>query len=303
MIKNALFLFLIIFIIFLIYYVYIFLRFGTNISIIELFSSIKLFSYLGYRLEPIPARHPWVILMIIYIIGFSSSLINIKSKEEIKINSMIFLLSSLGLGLFMYFLGRTINLNLLAVSLPAIVLMSIYGDLLFKKYHLESLLHEKIFLFIIISFLSLSIVSVGVCWTYKFPNILLEKNYFLNLDEVTSVESNILFIKKHVDKNEKVLILSGNQGVYHSETKTSSIFNVGVTDLFFRRDYLNLINLILSDNIKIFIDKKTYPLIIYPELPKFTFSSGKIKVVDLIENNYKLVDNNDDIFFMISNKI
>jgi len=260
-----------------------------------MFEVILIFSQLGFAMEPIPIRHPWVILMTIYVTGFSYALINIKKKEEIQFNSIIFLLSSLGMGLFIYFLGRSINLNLLTVSLPGLILISLYGDLFYKRFFHRSLLHEKIFLFTITIFLCISIVNTIISWPSGFQSLVLDRNQILNLDKVTQVELNIAFIEKHTSTQEKVLILSGNQGVYHSETQTSSIFNIGTIDLFRREDLNKLRALIINGNIKIFLDKKTYPNILDGFKDRF---DAEKELVRLVENSYKIVDKNDDLILM-----
>ena len=285
------------------FYLYIGLRYGGEISIEtlfpvkQMFDVIFLFSQLGFAMEPIPIRHPWVILMTIYVIGFSYALINIKKKEEIQFNSIIFLLSSLGMGLFIYFLGRTINMNLLSISLPGLILVSLYGDLFYKRFFHRSLLHEKIFLYAITIFLCISIVNIIISWPTRFQSLVLDRNQILNLDKVTPVELNIAFIEKHTNAQEKVLIVSGNQGVYHSETQTSSVFNLGFLELFNREDLNKLKALIIKGNIKIFLDKKTYPNVLIGFKDRF---EEEKELVRLIENSYKIVDKNDDLILMMN---
>lgn len=283
------------------FYLYIGLRYGGEISIDtllpikEVFETVILFSSLGLAMEPIPLRHPWVILMTIYVTGFSYALINIKKKEKIQFNSIIFLLSSLGMGLFIYYLGRSINLNLLSVSLPGLILISLYGDLFYKRFFHRSLLHEKIFLYTITIFLCISILNITISWPSRFQSLVLDRNQILNLDKVTQVELNIAFIEKHTNTEEKVLILSGNQGVYHSETQTSSIFNIGTTDLFRREDLSKLRALIINNDIKIFLDKKTYPEVLIGYKDRF---DAEKELVKFVENSYKIVDKNDDLILM-----
>jgi len=201
------------------------------------------------------------------------------------------------MGLFIYFLGRSINLNLLTVSLPGLILISLYGDLFYKRFFYKSLLHEKIFLYAITIFLSISIVNTIYSWPSGFQSLVLDRNQILNLDKVTQVELNIAFIEKHTSTQEKVLILSGNQGVYHSETQTSSIFNIGTIDLFRREDLNKLRALIIKGNIKIFLDKKTYPAILIGFKDRF---EAEKELIRFIENRYKIVDKNDDLILMTS---
>ena len=117
----------------------------------------------------------------------------------------------------------------------------------------------------------------------------------MNLDKVTQVELNIAFIEKHTNTKEKVLIISGNQGVYHSETQTSSIFNIGTTDLFRREDLSKLRALIINHDIKIFLDKKTYPEILIGYKDRF---DAEKELVRFVENSYIIVDKNDDLILM-----
>ena len=146
-------------------------------------------------------------------------------------------------------------------------------------------------------FLCISILNITISWPSRFQSLVLDRNQILNLDKVTQVELNIAFIEKHTSTQEKVLILSGNQGVYHSETQTSSIFNIGTIDLFEREDLNRLRALIINGNIKIFLDKKTYPEILIGFKDRF---EAEKELIRFIENRYKIVDKNDDLILMTS---
>ena len=159
--KKVLFLIFIVFIFIVFYYYYIVILLGAeSFTYQKIFSSINLFSILGYLMEPIPIRHPWVVLMIVYIVAFSHSLLSINDRINFKRNSMVFLLSIMGFGLFTYYLGRSINLNLLTVSMPAIILITLYVDsLYFGRNRRFILLHEKFFFILITVFLSFSVIN------------------------------------------------------------------------------------------------------------------------------------------------
>jgi hypothetical protein len=274
------------------YYFYIFVRYGNYIQVQEIFQMVNFFTSLGYYMLKMDLIGPWNILIIIYISAFFYALINIGNKLNYQYNSMMFLLSIMGFGLFYYYLGRSTNTNIFPVSWPGIILLFLYANTLHVKFKKGlGLIHEKL---IFISIITLSLGSIITIIYYipdGFNRLIIERNQILNLHKNSIVKSNIDFIKTHTEPFEKVLILSGRQGVYHSETKTASLFNTGLTDLFKKKDYDRLTNLILSKGNKIFLDKDTFN----SNNPVYSYNNGFI--VSVVKSRYKLVDLNQNMLY------
>jgi hypothetical protein len=104
---------------------------------------IKVFNYYGFFLLPMPSIHPWNMVVLFYVIGLFisiSHLIDVSShqgtihrNEKDPVTKLIFALSILGVGLFVYYVGRSHNYNLIWVSWPMLILATIFTDQLFTQ--------------------------------------------------------------------------------------------------------------------------------------------------------------------------
>ena len=277
------------------FYLYLDFFYGGTPSIFSMFNILGIYSYMGFGSVLTPIIHPWIVILLIYIYGFSHSLLRINSIKVSNIEPFVFLVSLIGLGSLSYYLSRSINLNLLHVIIPAILLLSLYADIIYEKIkNNTSMLHERIIITIIVYFLSSSIVSIGYSFPAYFKGIVFDRGQVINSDMGTPIEDNIAFMKKYINKGDKVLILSGNQGVYHSETETSSIINTGVYEIFSMESADQLVDLVLNREIKIFLDKKTYPNYKDGIYRPVLFDE---KIVRIVRSNYNVIGENGDIIF------
>ncbi|MFC1566306.1 hypothetical protein ACFL4A_00525 [bacterium] len=251
-------LFLILAVVFVVYSVGIYLFFGAFPNVLTLFTSVNIFAKVGYKMVPTVILHPWMLVIITYLIGICYSFL--VESDEYQFDGLIILyLSFLGLGLFVYFLGRNRDVNLLHACWPAIVLLSIFADKLLNVIRLDKNIFDfkKILFTLIIFILGISFIIMvfqlkEIKWHFKHVNKL--DNVFINKQKNDFI-LNVEFIKLHTKKHEKVLILSEMQGLYHVETRTFSPFNPGIIDLLYRRDFDKMIKFIINNQeIKIFYD-------------------------------------------------
>ena len=233
--------------------------YGSYPDILLMFSTIKVFSSLGFGMLPMPnAWHPWMIVLIVYFFGglysFSAKINNkISTKSE-----NVFLLTILGLQFFLYYLGRSHNWNLFIINFPAFLLLTIFCDDLFKiaKEH-KLVIFPFSIVFFSISFSVFQLINdknkiIALISSKKDKkNNLIEQNKIINVSNII----NDLTID-----NEKVLILSSvqNQGLYHSLSKTKSTFNPGFIDLFTNKDFDSLKNKLINENNKIFYEPELF---------------------------------------------
>ncbi len=283
----------IIFLTLLLFYMYIYIRYGAYIQLQGAVETLRVFALLGHGMLPMPLVGPWNILILIYILAFSHALINIKDKD----NSIIFLLAIMGFGLFYYYLGRSANGNIHHVSWPGIILLILYANKLHKKFSKGlGLNHEKVFFIGIITVVFGSAISMIYYMPDGINKLIIDRNQILNLDKDTIVKSNVAFIKKHTKPLERVLILSGRQAVYHSETMTASSFDTGLIELFYKEDYDRLISLIQDSDIKIFFDKDPIAM-----TQNFVWKYNNNHLASVIKNRYKKIasSNNMDFFSKI----
>ncbi|MBT4731820.1 hypothetical protein HOB87_07610 [Candidatus Woesearchaeota archaeon] len=281
------------------YYIYIYTRYGEPPQLQLSFQTIKTFGSHGYFMINIPVIGPWNLLILIYISAFFYALLNIKKKAMYQFNSVMFLLSTMGFGLFYYYLGRSANGNIFFVSWPGFILLTMYVNALhIKMKNKKALIHQKVLFISIMTVFLASTVNMIYYAPGAINKLIINRNKVFDLRENTVVKSNIEFIKKNTKPYENILILSGRQGVYHSETTTSSSFNIGLRDLFYKKDYDKLIELISSKNIKIFLDEDTFK----NDPGQSVYNYNNAHIISVIESKYSLVGSyRNMMYFLKSN--
>lgn len=132
-------------------YTYITSRQWPNFANLALYT--KFFYFYGFYMLPMRPIHPWNILVLVYIIGLFLSISFLldrngytiayvaKDPKDQAFYKLTFALSVLGIGLFNYFVGRSHDFTLLAVSWVALVLLTIFTDRLFSE--LLRILHAR----------------------------------------------------------------------------------------------------------------------------------------------------------------
>lgn len=134
--------------------------------------------------------HPWILLIFSYIVGLAIALskihmINHEKRILFQKNAMIFVLSILGIGIFVYYQGRSHNLVFPSVIYPGIILMGIFLGNLLRQIRLQKKSVLK-FVNILTAFIILTILcafsTLAVC------NLIANKNIhlFLNKKELNS---------------------------------------------------------------------------------------------------------------------
>ena len=254
---------LILIIVFIFYSIYIYYRSGFLPNFSDLYSTHKIMS-LGYYSLPMPSFHPWNILVFIYIISLSYCFYNLKKKCNIFFTSKLFFLTIFGIGLFSYYVNRSHDYNLLTISYPGIIIVLIFLD---KK--LKEIKNNKDFNIKNNTFVSL-IVSIFIFFylnfifnIHNFYELAVNRNSWFNNKIDDNLNSKIKCIKAATFPGEKILILSKNQAVLHNYSNTTSVFNPGLSDLFYKSDYNRLTSMInANQDLKIFVENnftlKTY---------------------------------------------
>jgi len=276
---------------FLSYELIIKLVYGQYPDLIRMFSTIQVFSSIGFGMLPMPKTfHPYMIIVAIYLFGLLISINNIIEKRINNKTSFIFVLTCIGILMFIYFIGRSHNWSLFGSSPMALILLTIFADDLLEKIKNNKAL-IPIFV-ILLYFLSFSIFQT--VYDYKrITNLVLEKeNKKFYLQYTSYIEKSVKYINEFVEKNDKVLILATNrtQGLYHSLTNTYSAFNPGFIDLFLKTDCDRLINMLRTDDsLKIFFE---------PKLFKF----NDMRIISLLSSAYKTVETNGEVVYLEKRK-
>lgn len=211
-----------------------------------------IFYRLGFMMLPMPIYHfPWMSIMGIYLLSLLVATQIWAHHPQSKTAELLLFLGLLGLGLFVYYQGRSHVLNLISVSWPAITLLAILSDRTLRGVRAGLL--GRSHLAHPIAGLSVLLILSGVLLT-GIPRMLEQargpfesRNEYA--DEVVSDE--LAFIRREATPGEKCAILSLRQGLYHAATGLASpLSGPGYVEMLLLRDRDNLIAQLAKGNLE-----------------------------------------------------
>ncbi|WP_419419952.1 hypothetical protein ACNVED_01195 [Legionella sp. D16C41] len=266
----------------LIFISYLYIKSDHGIDLSQLFKYQKIFYKTGFMMLPLPlSPDPWQIIYGIYLFGIVGALYNWKRQSRSKLWEIIFFLSILGLGLFIYYQGRAHVKVLILVSWPAIFIAFSLLDFLFRLIYLQ--LIPRVYLLLSIPILSFSFLTAaeffkGIPLLYQSA----KKNfsyYYSKNNYDTETKRNLEFIKKN-SPSKNILILTSNQAIYYGELGfTSPINGPGSAEIILKEDLEKLKKNILQQESFFF----------QPEI------NNLIPLNDILENFYVVTKNDDNI--------
>lgn len=256
---------------------YMYVRYGYSPLLSLLNEYQQIFYINGFYMAPMPLIHPWNIIVLIYGLGLINALYAlIKGKSSRKTNA-VFLLSILGIGIFSYYQGRSLNELLIGTWYPAQIILIIWlssmiKSLLKKDRNYWHKAMSYIIIALIITGTASAAYNIKLFFFYK-------KNKFQLFSESQDQREHMLaaeFIKEKTSQHEGVLIISDQSGIYHEYSHTYNPVKIpGVTELILKKDYDLLLNAINKKSVKkIYID--------------LHFRENKIteEIKDALEKNY-----------------
>ena len=234
---------------------------GSLPSISLFFMYQKLFLS-GYFLIPLPPPlHFWGIIALLYLVGLIISIRALLTQKVVYSDKIILMLSLLGIGLLIYYEGRSHDYTLFGPSYPAFILLALYTERLYTHITASKtflLGHALIFtlLLFVISAAPFSVLSNLPTYAADVKKVV--SGYATK--DTTSYATNITFIRHHTHEGEAVLILARHKdGLYHAETGTYAALTLpSSTDTFFIHEVETMIDFLSQNtNIKVFAE---YPL-------------------------------------------
>jgi hypothetical protein len=225
--------------VFFLYAVVIFVAYGRVPHLERLFSSLQIAS-LGCFTLPMPLLHPWNFLILPYLVGLWLGVRSVLTRRFSPKVALIVYCSMWGCATFGYYLGRSHNMNLIPVSKESIFLIILFADQCREetrsgKTSLLRLPHWYLFLLFFLYALPVGLLQM--------PSALSRLRYDLGArladsnDVSNRVAQNIVFIEKHTQPGERVLIFSESNGAYYAETKTQPGMNVLLLDMFWKEQW------------------------------------------------------------------
>lgn len=204
-------------------FIYLFLKGGGALHWDWLFKYQHLFYGLGFAMIPMPLEpSPWMVLLGIYLLGLLVAAKLWAFKPQSKDAELLSFISMLGLGLFVYYEGRSHDYNLVTVCWPAFVLLSILADRVLRAVRAGLLSQWHLLLPIAVLSVLLFCSSIFLFASVKLGEqaVIAFKYRKIPADQLVSDELN--FIRIHTKPGNECVILALRQGLYYTATGTSS---------------------------------------------------------------------------------
>jgi hypothetical protein len=216
------------------------------------------FSSMGYGSFPMPFIHPWNLVLLIYVIGFTYSIKMLLKKTITPKSCAIFLLSVLGCGLFIYYRGRSHNGNILPLLTPAFITLCLLCDELWNIVKNAKLFPLRLLFGLGVFILAFSAVELFAN-TGKIKDLLNDAPAQQQQAETEkTIKNNQHFIREHTNRNEKVIILSSpaTDGLYFCASQTRSGAQPGLTEILFDSERIRYEQVVRDSSFKVFIEPK-----------------------------------------------
>ncbi len=196
------------------------------------------FYKVGFMMLPLHMRpNPWMPVLAVYLAGLLAAVSSWIRSPGSRTADLIFFLSFLGLGLFVYYEGRSHVLNLFSVAWPALSLSVILADRIMRSVRARLL--PRVYLCLPAVTLALTLFCcfpfvkhTGELWRETVSGY---KTRGTPVDPLVAGE--LKFIRAHSTPGETCLILSKRQGLYYTATGlVSPLSGPGYEELILQRD-------------------------------------------------------------------
>ncbi len=242
------------------YKLLIFLFYGAAPDMWLLWSTMLVFGKIGFNLLPMALLHPWNIVALIIIAGFTYSVAKWHKKEITARSSVTLLLALIGVGYLMYFQGRSHSVNLSVSSGFSIMLLTILADDLWAIVKNRNILFLNAVFVLILFLCSFSIIELVYNSDKISKYVYQEDDKIIQAQEQEFVESNTGFLLQNTVEEERIQLLTVSkfQGLYFNGSKRRSAFNPGIVDMFLNSDLERFQNMIADSSYSIFIEPEIF---------------------------------------------
>ena len=257
-----------------------------------LVSTLSVFGGMGYFMLPMSLLHPWMLLVLIYMLGMLYAISRLFKKDITPKSAAIFLVTILGCGLFAYFQGRSHNWNFSISLFPGLIVFTLLTDELWSTFKRSNNYLLVPLFYICLSCIFVSLISIGYASSdiSKLANQTVSKElkpaYAKERKYINDVNQ---FIDSCNLSSDKVILLCSNkyQGLFMQDKRMRSAVNPGILDLFFKTDAEKYVEALADSAYDVFLGYNFY----YPYLSDMrTVLASEYKVVN------RLVDTTSVIF-------
>ncbi|HBF35310.1 TPA: hypothetical protein DDW35_12185, partial [Candidatus Sumerlaeota bacterium] len=178
---------------------------------------------LGAFALPVPLLHPWNFLPLLYLTGLLVGVRCVLRRTPSPQDSLILYCAMWGCATFGYYIGRSHNLNLIAINREFIFLLVLIADRFWQAAHTPvappvwRLPHQRLFLAILFYFLVMPFAEMP-CALQTWAEVV-KSRWTEPQDNQPAPVQDLEFIRKHTQPGERILIFSENNGAYYAETQ------------------------------------------------------------------------------------
>lgn len=250
------------------YFGYYYLQYGQNLDFASTTQAQKVFYLMGFFMLPMPIFGSWMIVALLLMWGLAYGILGWFYKVEDSSRFYIFSISIFGAGMFSYYQGRSHAMTLPAVTLWPLMIGGFILDSYFRqerKWHRFFLLFS---LFIMFGTIAKNLSFVGDEFAARIGGSINEK-----------ISEDLTFLKSKIKPQDSVLFLSNNTGLLAAVTGAQSVTCNSFAEIFFRKDYDAIVNLLKKDNSFTIVLDTVW-------LAKVKAEQGREEIIRLIENEY-----------------
>lgn len=250
---------IILFVAFFLYSTFIKIAYQASPDISILFKTIATFSSIGFGMLPMPTTlHPWMLVALVYIVGWVVSIQNLFNNQKNAFTLVIFVLTFIGTIGLTYYQGRSHNWNLFVTNFEAFIILALFADrLLEKAKNYTAFVPVFALALLFIGFSPFQLIGSFS----KFQELISsKKDKATNQMEDNAIKGTSKKIDDICKDGESIFILSADhyQGLYHLLSKTTSCANPGFIDLFTKKQYEHILNEVKNNNDKLFLEPQYY---------------------------------------------
>lgn len=232
------------------------LVYGSFPDFIGMFKMMSVFGGLGFNMLPIPLIHQWNLWFLFFVLSLTYAISKLIKRDITAKSSAIFLLSIIGAGTFMYYIGRSHNWNFAAVSGIGLLLITLLADDLWSAIAKSNLLGYKIIFSVFIFFMGIPFTEL-IADTNRFVELTDDsKERRAQLSEEKRIENNQAFIKENTGREERIIVLTSNkyQGLYFYDNQNQSGAHPGFIELVTNKERDDYAKTVIDSSFKIFIE-------------------------------------------------
>jgi hypothetical protein len=265
------------------------LRSGGTLDLSTAFQYQKIFVQLGFYLLPMPREiHPWNLTLGLYLFCITLAVLKAFKIVTYAVIDSLFLLSVLGIGIFLYYTGRSHDFTFVNVMWPVPVILFVLLD------RVITYVSKKALPFDFLLFFGYPILFMGVLSMVRLGHGLhlltrwTGNHYELSQSSPFEVWKNSEFIQQNLNGEKECAIIARHAGVYFAENKlASAIPGPSVGQYILQMDLDRLLQLLSSGSPRCVFLEEEY---LRPTTDKTTFALN----LELLLKNYKPVAKSPD---------